>query len=107
MKICERNQENARAIRLTKETLVTIEFTVRRSEARTARYHRGRNINPTSAIGNLIFLPTRKLNIASLLLSYNQVVVSSGEDGRAEAWNDSRVSVGEDREIRRKEGGGR
>lgn len=46
------------------------------------RYRRGRNTNPTtSAIGNLIFLPTRKLNTAGLLLSYNQVV-SSSEDGR-------------------------
>lgn len=45
-------------------------------------YRRGRNTNPTtSAIGNLIFLPTRKLNTAGLLLSYNQVV-SSSEDGR-------------------------
>lgn len=47
-----------------------------------ARYRRGRNINPTtSAIGNLIFLPTRKLNTAGSLLSYNQAV-SSGVDGR-------------------------
>lgn len=68
------------------------------SKIRTTRYRRECNINPTSVIGNLIFLLTRKLNIAGPLLSYNQVV-SSGEDGRREAWNDSRVSVGEAREI--------
>lgn len=98
MKICESGQraENARAVRLTKGTLVIIDNRIHGKTDSTlvARYRRGRNINPTtSAIENLIFLPTRKLNTAGPLLSYNQVV-SSGEDGRAEGWNDSRVSVG-------------
>lgn len=98
MKICEHEQraENVRIVRLTKGTLVIISDRIhgKTDSARAKRYCCRRNINPTtSAIGNLIFLPTRKLNTAGPLLSYNQVV-SSNEDGRAKGWNDSRVSVG-------------
>jgi len=80
---------------LTKEIPVIIDNRIhgKTDSARVARYRCGRNINSTtSAIENLIFLPARKLNTAGPLLSYNQVV-SSGEDGKAEGWND-RMNVG-------------
>jgi len=79
---------------LTKEIPVIIDNRIhgKTDSTRVARYRCGRNINSTSAIENLIFLPARKLNTAGPLLSYNQVV-SSGEDGRAEGWN-GRMSRG-------------
>lgn len=93
--------ENARVVRLMKGTLVIIG---NRIHGKTysghghERYRRGRNTNPTtSAIGNLIFLPTRKLNTAGLLLSYNQVV-SSSEDGRdgTAGWDVGKAKSGKE-----------
>lgn len=100
MKICEHEQraENVRVVRLTKGTLVIISDRIHGKTDSTwaKRYYCRRNINPTtSAIGNLIFLPTRKLNTAGPLLSYNQVV-SSNEDGRAKGTTAGWVSGSRD-----------
>lgn len=84
----DQRAENARIVRLTKGMLVIIGNRIHGktySGRGHGRYRRRRNTNPTTSaiVGNLIFLPARKLNTAGLLLSYNQVV-SSSEDG----WDD-------------------
>lgn len=98
--IRDQRAENARIVRLMKGTLVIIGNRIHDKmyyEREYGRYRRGRNTNPTtSAIGNLIFLPTRKLNTAGLLLSYNQVVSSSEDERVMAGWDVGKAKSGKE-----------